>query len=106
MSIPPFAFDLLLQLWFDSVMFCVLCFVFFFFACNKAQSSLFNLSIYILMLCEIFVLDLDIWVVDVNDILTFRSRRMSFGLRVLCSQGRGIISTYALDYVCLVQIRC
>ena len=95
-------------------MLCYVFFVFFFsfffsifslfFACNKAWSSLFNLSVYILMMCEIFALGLDLWVLDVNDILTFKSRMMSFGLRVLCFKGRGIISTYALDYVCLVHI--
>jgi hypothetical protein len=77
---------------------------FFFFACNKAWSSLCDLPVYILMLCRVFALGPNIWVVDVNDIWAFRSRMMSFSLRVLCSQGRKIIGTYALDYVCLVQI--
>jgi hypothetical protein len=66
--------------------------------------SLFDLPICILMLCGVFALSPDLWVVDVNDILAFRSRRISFGLRVFCSQGRVIIAAYALDYVCLVQI--
>jgi hypothetical protein len=74
---------------------------FFFFARNKAQTSLFSLLIYILMLCGVFALGLDLWVMNVNDILTFGLRKMSFSLRVLCSQGRGIMATYALDYVCL-----
>ena len=79
-------------------------FFFFFFTCNKACSSLFDLPICILILCGVFDLGLDLWIVDVNDTLAFRSRRISFGLRVLCSQGQGIIATYALDYVCLMQI--
>jgi hypothetical protein len=56
------------------------------------------------MLCGVFAFDLDLWVVDVNDILTFGSSRMSFDFRVLCPRGEGIIVTYALDYFCLVQI--
>jgi hypothetical protein len=80
------------------------CMFFFFFACNKAWSSLCDLPVYILMLCRVFALGPNIWVVDVNDIWAFRSRMMSFSLRVLCSQGRKIIGTYALDYVRLVQI--
>jgi hypothetical protein len=75
-----------------------------FFACNKARSSLFDLPICILMLCGVFALGPNLWVVDVNDILTFGSRMMSFGLRVLCSQGQRITATYVLNYVCLVQI--
>jgi hypothetical protein len=46
----------------------------------------------------------DLWIVDVNDILAFGLRRMSIVLGDLCSQGRGISATYALDGVCLVQI--
>jgi hypothetical protein len=79
-------------------------FSFLFFSFNKARSSLFDLPICILMLCGVFALSPDLWVVDVNDILAFRSRRISFVLRVFCSQGRVIIAAYALDYVCLVQI--
>jgi hypothetical protein len=94
MSIPPFALDLSLWLWFDFVLFFffpIFSFTFpspFFFASNKARSSLFNLFIYILMLCGVFALILDIWVADVNNILTFGSKMMSFGLKVLCSHGR------------------
>ena len=116
MSIPPFTSDLSLQFWFDSILFCLF-FVFFFFifsptfflvffACNKVQSSLFNPLIYILMLCEVFVLwskslscgcewYLDFWVEDDK-----------FRLEILCSQSQEIIATYALNYVCLVQIWC
>jgi hypothetical protein len=53
----------------------------FFFACNKTRSSLFNLPVYILMLCGVFAFDPNLWVVDVNDILTLGLGRMSFGLR-------------------------
>jgi hypothetical protein len=56
------------------------------------------------MLRGVFALGLDIWVVDVNGILIFGSRMMSFDLRVLCSQGQEIIATYKLDYVCFVHI--
>jgi hypothetical protein len=86
MFIPPLAPDLSLRLWFDSVLFFFHFFLtpffsfFFFFAFNKARSSLFNIPVYILMLCGVFALDPDLWVVDVNDILTFGSRRMSFSL--------------------------
>jgi hypothetical protein len=82
MSIPPFASDPSLWLWFDSVLFCFSIFFclfvcLFVVACNKAWSSLFNLAVYILMLCEVFALGQNLWVVDVNDILTFGSRMMS-----------------------------
>jgi hypothetical protein len=86
------------------IIFLYVFFFFLFFACNKARSSLFDLPVCILMLCGIFALGPYLWDVDVNDILTFGSRMMSFGLRVLCFQGQRIIDTYALDYVCLVQI--
>jgi hypothetical protein len=79
MFIPPFAPNLLIRLCFDSVLFCFFPF-FFFFACNKAWSSLFNMLVYILMLCGVFAFDPDLWVIDVNDILTFGSRKMSFDL--------------------------
>jgi hypothetical protein len=68
MSISPFTLDLSLQLWFDSILFFFF-FVFpffplsfflfpffFFFACNNAWSPLFNLPIYILMICGVFAL--------------------------------------------------
>jgi hypothetical protein len=45
-----------------------------------ARSFLFNLPVYILILCGAFALDLDLWVIDVNNILTFGLRMMSFGL--------------------------
>jgi hypothetical protein len=53
---------------------------------------------------SIFAFDPNLWVVDVNDIQTFELRRMNIGLGDLCSQGRGISATYALDDVSLVQI--
>jgi hypothetical protein len=53
---------------------------------------------------NIYAFGLDPWVVDVNDIVAFRFRRMSIGLGDLYSQGQGISATYALDGVCLVQI--
>ena len=59
-----------------------------------------------LMLYGVFALGLDPWVVDVNDIMAFRSRRMSFGMGVFCSQGQWIKATYAFDWVCLKHICC
>jgi hypothetical protein len=60
---------------------------FLFFAYNKVWSSLFDLPVYILMLCEVLALSPNLWVVDVNDILAFGSRKMSFGLMIFCPQG-------------------
>ena len=56
------------------------------------------------MLVSVFAFGQDLWVVDMNDILAFGLRMISIGLRDLCSQGQGISATYALDYVCLIQI--
>jgi hypothetical protein len=53
---------------------------------------------------SISAFDPNLWVVDVNDILAFVLRRISIGLRNLCSQSRGISATCALDDVCLVHI--
>jgi hypothetical protein len=70
-----------------------------------------NKGLSYLLICPLDVLwDVCHWfrslVVDVNDILAFGLRMMSFGMRVLCSQGRGISITYALDCICPVQICC
>jgi hypothetical protein len=46
--------------------------------------SLF-LPVCILMSCGVSVFDSDFWIVDVNDILIFRSMRMSIGLGILYS---------------------
>jgi hypothetical protein len=88
--IHPCLSHLLLQIYRFGFGLILLCYVFFFphfflvfsffFACNKARSSLLNLPIYIWMLHEVFALDPDPWVVNVNNILTFGLRRMNFSL--------------------------
>ena len=49
------------------------------------------------MLCEVFAFGLDPWVANVNDILTFESRRMSFWHEGSLFIGLRNKSYYALD---------
>ena len=75
-------------------------FISYFFACNKALTPL-NLHVW----CPLgYFLWSRLWIVDMNVILAFKSRRKSFDWGFVYPQFREISTTYVLVGICLTHI--